>query len=352
MQQVAPPSSVYVPETEYPEYLVPLEDEARMEDQPLPADASPVALSPGYVADSNPKEDPKEDLEEDHADYPDDEPFDDDDDNDDTDDEDEEDQDDDKEEEEHLAPTDSSAVPIVDVVLSPGDTEAFETDEACFTTPAPELKIEESSAAGAARQPGPTLKADLRRDRFEGMVYGITDTWDKIVEAMLEVAPTTLKGVDQRVIELDTTIRQKAEEFKGMASSEDRSAAIEAHVRTLEVKVATLITQTSSLQTQLTTTLGRIETLEARDPEPHDEQAEASNSYRSRDGDNSHGSGTGGRRQVPTQRECTYTDFLKLQALIDRGVAVALVEHDADRSRDGDNSHGSGTDERRQVPTQ
>ncbi|GJZ65757.1 hypothetical protein Tco_0622453, partial [Tanacetum coccineum] len=26
--------------------------------------------------------------------------------------------------------------------------------------------------------------------------------------------------------------------------------------------------------------------------------------------DNSHGSGTGGRRQVPTQRECTYTDFL------------------------------------------
>ncbi|GKF27883.1 hypothetical protein Tco_0094225 [Tanacetum coccineum] len=32
---------------------------------------------------------------------------------------------------------------------------------------------------------------------------------------------------------------------------------------------------------------------------------------RSRDGNNSHGSGTGGRRQVPTQRECTYTDFLK-----------------------------------------
>ncbi|GJV30564.1 putative reverse transcriptase domain-containing protein [Tanacetum coccineum] len=36
---------------------------------------------------------------------------------------------------------------------------------------------------------------------------------------------------------------------------------------------------------------------------------------RSRDGDNSHGSGTGGRRQVPTQRECTYTDFLKCQPI-------------------------------------
>ncbi|GJY29822.1 hypothetical protein Tco_0405589 [Tanacetum coccineum] len=64
-----PPSPIeipYVPEPEYPEYLVPSEDEAPMEDQPLPADASPVALSPGYVADS----DPEEDSEEDHADYP------------------------------------------------------------------------------------------------------------------------------------------------------------------------------------------------------------------------------------------------------------------------------------------
>nr|GFD18495.1 hypothetical protein [Tanacetum cinerariifolium] len=31
-----------------------------MEDQPLPADASPTALSPGYVVDSNPKKDEKD----------------------------------------------------------------------------------------------------------------------------------------------------------------------------------------------------------------------------------------------------------------------------------------------------
>ncbi|GJU63216.1 hypothetical protein Tco_1245051 [Tanacetum coccineum] len=85
MQPVAPPSPDYVPgpehppspieipfvpEPEYPEYLVPSEDEAPMEDQPLPADASPVALSPGYVPDSDPEEDPEEDSEEEHADYP------------------------------------------------------------------------------------------------------------------------------------------------------------------------------------------------------------------------------------------------------------------------------------------
>nr|GEY30485.1 hypothetical protein [Tanacetum cinerariifolium] len=93
--------------------------------QPPPADASPIALSPEYVADSDLEEDPKEDLEEDHVDYPadrgdgDDDPSNDDDD-DDTDDGDEEDQDND-EEEEHLAPADSSDVPIVDhtVILDP-----------------------------------------------------------------------------------------------------------------------------------------------------------------------------------------------------------------------------------------
>ncbi|GKC54414.1 hypothetical protein Tco_1077159 [Tanacetum coccineum] len=34
----------YVPETEYPEYLVPSDDEEPMEDQPLPVDASPTRL--------------------------------------------------------------------------------------------------------------------------------------------------------------------------------------------------------------------------------------------------------------------------------------------------------------------
>ncbi|GKC38555.1 hypothetical protein Tco_1050939 [Tanacetum coccineum] len=101
-----PPSRVevlYVPEPEYPEYLVLSDTEAPLEDQPLPADASPTALSPGYVADSDPNEDP----EEDPADGGDgeDETFDDDDDTDDEDKEPFEDEDDDEEEEHELRPT-------------------------------------------------------------------------------------------------------------------------------------------------------------------------------------------------------------------------------------------------------
>ncbi|GKF17456.1 hypothetical protein Tco_0062374, partial [Tanacetum coccineum] len=101
-------------------------------------------LSPGYVPDSDPEEDPEEDSEE-HADYPadggdgDDEPSDDDSD-DDTDD-DEEPFEDEEEEEEHPAPADSSAITVVDLVPSAGDTEAFETDEYAPTPRVPQIRI-------------------------------------------------------------------------------------------------------------------------------------------------------------------------------------------------------------------
>ncbi|GJS26262.1 hypothetical protein Tco_0486882 [Tanacetum coccineum] len=73
----------------------------------------------------------------------DDEPSDDDDDDDDTDDEDEEpfEDEDDDEEEEHLAPADSSAMPVVDPVPLARDTEAFETDESAPTPRSPQTKI-------------------------------------------------------------------------------------------------------------------------------------------------------------------------------------------------------------------
>ncbi|GJU85598.1 hypothetical protein Tco_1293144 [Tanacetum coccineum] len=348
---------------------VPSDDEAPLEDQPLPIDATPTTLSLGYVADFDPDKDLEEDPEEDHTDYPTDggdgvdEPSNDDHD-DDTDDKDEypfEDEDDDKEEDEHLALVDSFTVPTVDPVPPARDTKAIETDEsapiprspqtkaciaehaaaptpplpistpplplpsplttsptdagtdipeaemppqkrACFTTLAPRLEVRESSAAGVVRQPGPTLEADLRQDRVMETGYGIIDAWDEIVEAMLEVAPTTLKGVNQRVTELATTIRQETKEFQAWTSSEDRSAAIEAYVRTLEALVATLIAQTLALIEQ-----GVTAVLAERDAD------------RSRNGDDDHDLGTGERRQVSTVRECTYTDFLKCHPMNFKG---------------------------------
>nr|GEW35501.1 hypothetical protein [Tanacetum cinerariifolium] len=85
--------------------------------------------------------------------------------------------------------------------------------KACLTAPALGFEIGENSAAGAARRPGPT-ESDLRRCRVEQAGYGITDTWDEKVDKMMEMAPTTLEGVNERVTELDTTVRQRTDEFE------------------------------------------------------------------------------------------------------------------------------------------
>nr|GFC34572.1 hypothetical protein [Tanacetum cinerariifolium] len=86
-----------------------------MEDQPLPADASPTALSPGYIVDFDPEKDEK-DPKEDPANYPADRGDNDDDEssNDDDDDGVEKDEED-KEEEEHLALADPSDVSTDDL---------------------------------------------------------------------------------------------------------------------------------------------------------------------------------------------------------------------------------------------
>nr|GFC72631.1 hypothetical protein [Tanacetum cinerariifolium] len=83
-----------------------------IEDQPLPADASPTALSSSYVIDSDSEEE-EEDPKEDPANYPADEG-----DNDDDESSDDDDDDDDveKDKEEHLAPADPFAVSTNDHV--------------------------------------------------------------------------------------------------------------------------------------------------------------------------------------------------------------------------------------------
>nr|GEU92230.1 hypothetical protein [Tanacetum cinerariifolium] len=109
----------YVHGLEYPEYVAPSADEIPIEDQPLPADASPTTLSLGYVVDSDPsKEDPEEDPKEDLADYPADGGDDDEEEESFEDDDDEEDveasKEDEDDEEEHLASADSAALPVID----------------------------------------------------------------------------------------------------------------------------------------------------------------------------------------------------------------------------------------------
>ncbi|GJW22532.1 hypothetical protein Tco_0033154 [Tanacetum coccineum] len=272
----APPLPVdlpYVPESVYPKYILPKDDVFLAEEQPLPTATSPTADSPGYIPESDPERDPEEDDEEDPEEDPADYPtnrrdYDDDDDY----------KEEDEEEEEHLAPADYTvvALPTVDHVPSEEETESFETDECaatplpthikvpesclplqkrlCFAAPTPNYEVGESSAAGAARQDGPAIaredpysiaRGDLYRfvDRVDvaprcsmsrELDYDITNTWDDLVGAIEEIAPTTLEGVNQRVTNLSTTVEQETTIMYGMMEdAQDDRSLLRAQVKLL-----------------------------------------------------------------------------------------------------------------------
>ncbi|GJX94385.1 putative reverse transcriptase domain-containing protein [Tanacetum coccineum] len=157
MQPVAPPSPDYMPGHEHPPSLdyVP-----GPEHPPSPIEAMWQTLIRMRIRKRTPR----------RSDYPadggdsDDEPYDDDDDDDDTDDEDA-----DEEEEEHLAPTDSSTIPVTDLVPSARGIKAFETDESAPTPRSPQTKVPFSQTrlrmarkTGRLEQPmSPSMKARI-----------------------------------------------------------------------------------------------------------------------------------------------------------------------------------------------
>ncbi|GKG25146.1 hypothetical protein Tco_0395774, partial [Tanacetum coccineum] len=100
----------YVLGPEYPEYLALSDEKVLIEDQPYDVANSPIALSPGYIADSDPEEDPDEDFENGPVDYPADGGDGDDDDSSDDDDEEEALE---EEEDEHLALANFVVTPVV-----------------------------------------------------------------------------------------------------------------------------------------------------------------------------------------------------------------------------------------------
>ncbi|GJW43073.1 hypothetical protein Tco_0071872 [Tanacetum coccineum] len=161
----------------------------------------------------------------------------------------------------------------------------------CLTAPTLRFEIGEISTSVAARQ------AEHPMSRKVG--YEITNTWDEFVEAIQEIAPTTLEGINQRVTELATIVSQDTHKIDRryhlhttmLLDSEARHArqawsqamdcnraTSDARIGSLETLVATLMAKTSSLQTQLNTALGRIHTLEAREPARTDDPEDADSS--------------------------------------------------------------------------
>ncbi|GKF48192.1 hypothetical protein Tco_0141443, partial [Tanacetum coccineum] len=114
------------------------------------------------------------------------------------------------------------------VLLPPTDRRA-ERPEVCLpprkrlcSTQGPMYEVGESSSATAARPTGGhradygfvgTMDTEIRRQRVEEVGYGIRDVWVDPREAIEEVAPMTLEGVNTRVTKLATVQEQDTQDI-------------------------------------------------------------------------------------------------------------------------------------------
>ncbi|GJR72330.1 putative reverse transcriptase domain-containing protein [Tanacetum coccineum] len=288
------------------------------------------------------------------------------------------------EEEEHLAPADSFVIPIVDHVPSAGDTEAFETNESTPIPRSPQTKVLiaqirlcrarktvkleppilasiEARIAEHVAAPTPSLpvaspplplpsplttshwaigtdipEAEMsprKRDCLTTPVpeLEIGESSGTNDQAYLRAQVNTLFR-DRPYHRHTAMILDREAMYARIAwtSSEDRSAAIEAHVRILEKMAPRKRTTRESPTTTTTPTYTHVTDAQLRALIERGVVAVLAkcDADRSRNGDDNHDSGTGGRRQASTVRECTYKDFLKCQPMNFKGtegVELALM---------------------------
>ncbi|GJX87648.1 hypothetical protein Tco_0339662, partial [Tanacetum coccineum] len=135
-------------------------------------------------------------------------------------------------------------------VLLPSTDRRADRPEFCLpprkrlcSTQGPRYEVGESSSAAAARPTGGrradygfvgTMDTEIRRQRAEEVGYGIRDVWVDPREAVEEVAPMTLEGVNTRVTELAAVQEQDTQDiYAVIEDTQDRQTQIYQRVETL-----------------------------------------------------------------------------------------------------------------------
>nr|GEY48552.1 hypothetical protein [Tanacetum cinerariifolium] len=205
-------------------------------------------------------------------------------------------------------------------------------------------KLGESSAAVAARL-GEPVRDDLYRfvdtvERGEGFTpafmevgYGITDAWDDLVGAIQEIAPTTVKRVNQNMTEISTTFDLETSMIYAMIKEKwDDQALQRAQVSAQQTEITDLRVVDRIFQTTVRTQHEEIRELRAVDRKLQARFIQAltalkschvnlgvakalaaRNADRNTNDDDNYVSRTGARRTERFTHECTYPDFMKLK---------------------------------------
>ncbi|GJR73743.1 putative reverse transcriptase domain-containing protein [Tanacetum coccineum] len=220
------------------------------------------------------------------------------------------------------------------------------------------LEDGESSSTAAAR-PARGLRADygfvatmdreIRRDLERDVGYGITDSWDEIVEAMQGTPIVTdVTELSQRMTEFETRVRRDTYETvvtEMLAADHKRQKQLTEAlklIKRLQTQMAEFkrqqgpakgptqpeLLEEAAPETTNTTSVTNAQ-LQAMIDQGVTANLAARDANRSTNGDDSHNLGTCVRRTERAARECTYTDFLKCQPLNFKGTEGVVVGHDA-----------------------
>nr|GEV02685.1 retrotransposon protein, putative, Ty3-gypsy subclass [Tanacetum cinerariifolium] len=167
--------------------------------------------------------------------------------------------------------------------------------------------------------------------------YGITNTWDDLVGAIQETAPTIVERVNQRVTKLSTTFNQAtsmtARLIKGEArdSRTDWTQSMDANddARSGFIVLRTQVSVQRTENTDLRAADHKFQTIVGTHQEEIREKW--------------HQKTTRANLATTTTTTTTSVTDAQIEALIEQGVAKALAARDADINMNGDDSHVSGT---------
>ncbi|GJR92005.1 hypothetical protein Tco_0216016 [Tanacetum coccineum] len=222
-----------------------------------------------------------------------------------------------------------------------------------------------------------TMDREMRRDPKREVRYGITDSWDEIVETLQGAPVSTDTELGRHMTAFETRVRQDTDEIYTRLDDEQsqrqllagrlnmlfRDRRAHAYTRHLMVEIeqnervvdsgrtpdsnklytdidqcvaVIQATRVTTLQGHVTALQGQVTALQGQQgpvggPAQPELPEEADNDFdqgvtaalaardANRNGDDSHTSGTGGRRTERVARECIYQDFMKCKPLYFKG---------------------------------
>ncbi|GJU30518.1 putative reverse transcriptase domain-containing protein [Tanacetum coccineum] len=353
---------VYVPEPVYLEYLVPSDNDIPVEDPKKDSEKDPEEDPINYDADEDAKEESSEDN--------------------------------DNEEEEHLAPADPTAVisPAVDLVPSAEEIEPFKTDESAAIPPPPPPTYHTTSRISIRTQTLIPFPSEIEVARILALptpppspLTPLSSPLPKIPSLPLPLpsppthtSPTYVEaplGYRARLLLTAPTPRFEVGESSAAATARQPGSTM---ARRVDYSFVDIVD--ASIRAFKRRTMAAIEVVNLRrDHAALRDEVDALRMYLSSlcttheqervkarqalDRSEAHNKALEAwivvlETQVYCHEKCHHaaattttpmTDA-QIKALISQGVADALAEYDADRSRNGNDNHDLGIDERRRIP--